>query len=225
MEGPSALETLPPEQIRAQLYPRVVSGDGIDAGAFGYARTVAPGLYEVLALEGLPESVMMLTDEALDRLGDHAQLRDRALRNLRGLPVEEHETVRDADGMCFEIILGDSFYTASRVLDLDGVARRVTGLPLGEHGALVALPFRHRLRLPPHPGHLDRPRARRDGLLRRLRVRGRAGGRGRVGFWWRGGTLTQLSEHNEERGDLRIVVGDDFQELLERLIAQGPGHL
>ncbi|MCB8905866.1 MULTISPECIES: hypothetical protein [unclassified Streptomyces] len=221
MDGPSALDTLPPEQIRSQLYPRVVSGDGIDAAAFGYARTVAPGLYEILALD-LPESVMMLTDEALERLGDHAQLRDRALRNLRGLPVEEHETVRDADGMCFEIILGDSFYTASRVLDLEGVARRVTGLPLGEHGALVAMPFRHQLAFHPIRDTSIIPAL---GAMASFAASGYEDTPGAISpyvFWWRGGTLTQLSEHDEERGDLRIVVGDDFQELLERLIAQGP---
>ncbi len=165
---------------------------------------------------------MMLTDDALARLGDHAHLRDRALRNLRGLPVEGHETVRDADGMCFEVVLGDSFYTASRVLDLDGVARRVTGLPLGEHGALVALPFRHQLAFHPIRDTTIIPAL---GAMASFAATGYEDTPGAISpyvFWWRDGTLTQLSEHDEERGDLRIVVGDDFQELLERLIAQGP---
>ncbi|MFF5425698.1 MULTISPECIES: hypothetical protein [unclassified Streptomyces] len=221
MDGPSALDTLPPEQIRSQLYPRVVSGEGIDPDTFGYARSLAPGLYEVLALD-LPESVMTLTDEALDRLGDPARLRDRALRNLRGLPVEEHETVRDADGVSFEVILGDSFYTASRVLDLDGVVRRVTGLPLGEHGALVALPFRHQLAFHPIRDTSIIPAL---GTMASFAASGYEDTPGAISpyvFWWRDGTLTQLSERDADRGGLRIVVGDDFQELLEHLIAQGP---
>ncbi|WMX44435.1 hypothetical protein RGF97_05590 [Streptomyces roseicoloratus] len=221
LEGPSALETLPPEQIRAQLYPRVVSGEGIDPGTFGYARTVGPGLYEVLALD-LPESVMTLTDEALERLGDPVRLRERAIDNLRGLPVEGHETVKDADGMRFEVILGDSFYTASRVLDLDAVVRRVTGLPLTEDGALVAMPFRHQLAF----------HAIRDttivpalGAMASFAASGYEDTPGAISpyvFWWRGGTLTQLSEHAEEDGQLRIVVGDEFQALLERLIVRNP---
>ncbi|MFE5628681.1 hypothetical protein ACFQ69_33480 [Streptomyces sp. NPDC056470] len=223
MDGPSALDTLRPEQIRAQLYPRVVSGEGIDPGTFGYARSVAPGLYEILALD-LPESVMMLTDEALEPLGDVGELRDRALANLRGLPVEGHETVRDADGMCFEVILGDSFYTASRVLDLDAVVRRVTGRPLGEHGALVALPFRHQLAFHPIRDTTIVPAL---GAMASFAASGYEDTPGAISpyvFWWRGGRLTQLSDHDEEGGELRIVVGEDFHELLEHLIAQGPGH-
>ncbi|MET9435673.1 hypothetical protein [Streptomyces sp. NPDC006551] len=221
MDGPSALDTLPPEQIRAQLYPRVISGDGIDPGTFGYARTVAPGLYEVLALD-LPESVMMLTDEALEPLGDLQHLRDRAMGNLRGLPVEGHETVRDADGMCFEVLLGDSFYTASRVLDLDAVVQRVTGRPLTEHGALVAMPFRHQLAF--HPIR-DTTIVAALGAMASFAASGYEDTPGAISpyvFWWRGGTLTQLSERDGDSGDLRIVVGDDFQELLEQLITQGP---
>ncbi|MCX2184777.1 hypothetical protein [Streptomyces sp. SKN60] len=221
LEGPSALETLPPEQIRAQLYPRVVSGEGIDPGAFGYARTVAPGLYEVLALD-LPESVMTLTDEALERLGDPVRLRERAIDNLRGLPVEGHETVKDADGMRFEVILGDSFYTASRVLDLDAVVRRVTGRPLTEDGALVAMPFRHQLAFHPIRDTTIVPAL---GAMASFAASGYEDTPGAISpyvFWWRAGTLTQLSEHAEDDGQLRIVVGDDFQALLERLIVREP---
>ncbi|MGW0464650.1 hypothetical protein ACWDX6_05135 [Streptomyces sp. NPDC003027] len=222
LDGPSALDTLLPEQIRAQLYPRVVSGEGIDPASFGYARTVAPGLYEVLALD-LPESVMMLTDQALEPLGDLQHLRDRAMGNLRGLPVEAHETVRDADGMCFEVLLGDSFYTASRVLDLDAVVQRVTGRPLTEHGALVAMPFRHQLAF--HPIR-DTTIVAALGAMASFAASGYEDTPGAISpyvFWWRGGTLTQLSERDGDGGDLRIVVGDDFQELLEQLITQGPG--
>ncbi|MEU5986408.1 hypothetical protein [Streptomyces sp. NPDC047434] len=224
MEEPSALDTLPPEQIRSQLYPRVVSGDGIDPSTFGYARTVAPGLYEILALD-LPESVMMLTDEALEPLGDVRRLRERALANLRALPVEGHETVRDADGMCFEVILGDSFYTASRVLDLDAVVRRVTGEPLGEHGALVAMPFRHQLAFHPIRDTTIVPAL---GAMASFAASGYEDTPGAISpyvFWWRHGRLTQLSEHDEDGGELRIVVGEDFQELLEVLITQDPEQL
>ncbi|MFJ3901427.1 hypothetical protein [Streptomyces sp. NPDC090025] len=223
LDGPSALDTLPPDQIRAQLYPRVVSGEGIDPGIFGYARTVAPGLYEVLALD-LPESVMTLTDEALERLGDPVRLREHAIDNLRGLPVEGHETVKDADGMRFEVIVGDSFYTASRVLDLDAVVRRVTGRPLGAEGALVAMPFRHQLAFHPIRDTTIVPAL---GAMASFAASGYEDTPGAISpyvFWWRGGTLTQLSEHGEDDGQLRIVVGDEFQALLERLIVSDPGQ-
>ncbi|MGW7364048.1 hypothetical protein ACWGI8_11605 [Streptomyces sp. NPDC054841] len=221
MDAPSALDTLPPDQIRAQLYPRVIGSDGLDRMTFSYARTLAPGLSEVLALD-LPESVMMLTDEALEPLGDVPGLRERALDNLRGLPVEAHETVKDAGGMCFEVVVGDSFYTASRVLVLDALVRQVTGQHITADGALVALPFRHQLAF-----HVIRDTTVIPSLnaLAAFAASGYADTPGAITpyvYWWRAGTLTQLSDRDEDGDGLRIVVGEDFQDLLERLIAEKP---
>ncbi|MEU3375393.1 hypothetical protein ABZ734_33780 [Streptomyces sp. NPDC006660] len=217
MDAPSVLDTMPPDQIRAQLYPRVISGDGLDPQSFGYARSVAPGLYEILALD-LPESVMMLTDEALEPLGKVPDLREMALRNLRELPVEGHERVKGDDGMRFELVVGDSFYTASRVLALETVVRQVTGQELPPEGALVAMPFRHQLAF-----HVIRD----SGMVLALNAMASFAASGFEDtpgsispyvYWWRGGVLTQLSDRD---GDgLRIVVGDEFGELLERLVDQ-----
>lgn len=224
MDSPSALETLSPEQIRAQLYPRVISQDNLDPQTFGYARSVAPGLYEVLALD-LPESVMMLTDEALEPLGEVQQLRDRALGNLRELPVEGRETVKNTGGIRFEVVLGDSFYTASRVLALDTVVRQVTGQRIPPDGALVAMPFRHQLAF-----HVIRDTTMIPSLnaMASFAASGYEDTPGAISpyvYWWRGGTLTQLSDEDEDGEGLRIVVGEEFQELLERLVEQGsPGN-
>ncbi|MCX5386330.1 hypothetical protein [Streptomyces sp. NBC_00083] len=217
MDAPSALDTMPPDQIRAQLYPRVISGDGLDPQSFGYARSVAPGLYEILALD-LPESVMMLTDEALEPLGKVPDLRDMALRNLRELPVEGHERVKGDDGAHFDIVVGDSFYTASRVLALESVVRQVAGQEIPPDGALVAMPFRHQLAF-----HVIRD----SGMVLALNAMASFAASGYEDtpgaispyvYWWRGGTLTQLSDRDGE--GLRIVVGDEFGELLERLVAE-----
>ncbi|MFJ8228641.1 hypothetical protein ACIQ9E_01595 [Streptomyces sp. NPDC094448] len=233
MDAPSALDTLSTEQIRSQLYPRVLSADGFDRDSFGYARALAPGLYEVLALD-LPESVMMLTDEALEPLGRLSYLREQALYNLRGLPLEGHETVKGDNGLRFEVVAGDSFYTASRVLTLESVVREVTGGTMTPDGALVAFPFRHRLAF-----HVIRDAGLIPALnaMTSFAASGYADTPGAISpyvYWWRGGTLTQLSDHDRDgAGDwsgsddgrgrdggdgLRIVVGEDFQELLERLV-------
>jgi hypothetical protein len=220
MEAPSALDTLPTEQIRAQLYPRVIGADGLNPDNFTYARSIAPGLYEILALD-LPESVMMLTDEALEPLGDLQYLREQALYNLRGLPVEAHETVKDSEGMRFEVILGDSFYTASRVLALDSVIRQVTGEQLTDDGALVAMPFRHQLAF--HAIH-DAGMLFALSAMASFAATGFADTPGAISpyvYWWRDGTLTQLSDRDEDGEGLRILIDDDFQELLERLMAGG----
>lgn len=222
VDGPSALDTLPPAQIRAQLYPRVISGEGLDAENFGYARYVAPGLYELLALD-LPESVMMLTDEALGQLGETERLRRRAMDNLRELPVEGRETVTGDEGMRFEVVVGDSFYTASRVLALETVVRQTTGQQLTADGALVAMPFRHQLAF-----HVIRdagvvPSLAGMAMFAASAFEDTPGAISPYVYWWRGGVITQLSQKGAEGDDeVRIVVDDDFQEVLARLTAQEP---
>lgn len=222
MDAPSALETLPTDQIRSQIYPRVLGSEGFDPESFGYARRLAPGLYEIIALD-LPESVMMLTDDALEPLGDLPYLREQALYNLRGLPLEGHETVKGDAGMRFEVVLGDSFYTASRVLALESVVREVTGEALTANGVLVALPFRHQLAY-----HVIRDTTVIPTLnaMASFAAAGYADTPGAISpyvYWWRDGTLTQLSDRDEDGDGLRITVGEEFQELLERLVAEGEG--
>ncbi|NBM16852.1 hypothetical protein [Streptomyces sp. GC420] len=218
MDGPPPLETLPAEQIRAQLYPRVITEDMIEREAFRHARDVAPGLREVIALD-LPESVMMLTDDALSPLGDIHELRAHALRNLRALPVEGHEVLKGADGMRFDVVMGDSFFTASRVLVLDELVRRVTGRDLGIDGALVAMPFRHQLAFHAIRGADIIP------ALNGMAAFAAAGFEDAVGpvsphvYWWRAGVLSQLSDRDDE--GLKIMVDEDFQELLERIVGDG----
>ncbi|MCM2387046.1 hypothetical protein [Streptomyces albipurpureus] len=218
MDAPSALDTLSTEQIRAQLYPRVLGSDGFDPRNFHYARTLAPGLHEIIALD-LPESVMMLTDEALEPLGDLRYLREQSLYNLRGLPIEAHETVKGDDGMRFEVILGDSFYTASRVLALESVVRESTGDTLTSDGALVAMPFRHQLAF--HVIHDTRVIPALNAMAS-FAASGYTDTPGAISpyvYWWRNGELTQLSDSEEDGDGLRIVVGDEFRALLERLVA------
>jgi hypothetical protein len=223
MDAPSALESLSREQIRAQIYPRVLGPEGFDPAGFGYARTLAPGLHEVIALD-LPESVMMLTDEALAPLGELPYLRDQALYNLRGLPIEGHERVSGDDGMHFDVLVGDSFYTASRVLALESVVREVTGEPPTPDGALVAMPFRHQLAF-----HVIRDVGIIPALnaMAAFAAAGHADSPGAISpyvYWWRDGRFTQLSDRDESGEGLRIVVGEEFQELLERLVAEDRGE-
>ncbi|MFC7218410.1 hypothetical protein ACFQLX_09545 [Streptomyces polyrhachis] len=214
LDGPSALETMAPEQLLGRVYPRVVESALVERGPFDYARQLTPGLSEVLALD-LPESVMLLNDEALDPLGGAAALRAQAVRNLRELPVEGHEAVDQGDGQRFHVVMGDSFFTASRVLLLDELVQRVTGRPLGPDGALVAMPFRHQLVFHPIEDIHVIPSL---GGMARYAAAGHEDAVGPVSphiYWWRGGLLTQLSEMAE--GTVTVTVGVDLQQVLERL--------
>ncbi|WP_066938192.1 hypothetical protein [Streptomyces sp. NBRC 110611] len=216
MDGPQPLEILSEDEIRACLYPRVVAQETLPASlSFRYGREPAPGLREVLALD-LPEAVQMLGEDALSDLGEVAELRIRALNNLRALPVEGHETVRRGDGTTFEVVLGDSFFTASRVLVLGELVPRITGTPLAPDGALVALPFRHQLAF--HRIH-DAQVIPALQAMAQFAAAGYEDAAGAISprvFWWRRGVMTPLSEPD---GDgLRVVLDGEFRQLLERLV-------
>lgn len=217
MDAPSALDTLTHDELRARLFPRVTSDTNLpDDPAFLYAPAPAPGLREVLALD-LPESVQTLPGDALAALGDLAELRLRAMNNLRALPVEDHDVVTHEDGGTFHLLAGDSFFTASRVLVLDDVVRRVTGKPLGPDGALVAFPFRHLLAFHPITGMDVVPALNALAGFAAARHEEAPGPVSPYVYWWHGRRLVQLSERVDD--GIGITVGAEFQELLERLLA------
>jgi hypothetical protein len=146
IDGPSPLESLAPDQLLARLRPWVIARDFLepDTDRYNHAGLIAPGLCEVLALD-LHESVEPLPDTSLAQLGDIADLRIRALSNLRALPVESHTILQGPEEIHFDVVTGDSFFTSSRVLALNELTHDLTGRSLGPDGALVAMPNRHHL--------------------------------------------------------------------------------
>ncbi|MCF2527597.1 hypothetical protein [Yinghuangia soli] len=218
MDAPSAVETLPTDELWARLYPRITAADNLpDDPSFGYAPAPAPGLREVLALD-LPESVQTLPAEALSTFGDIAELRLRAMNNLRALPVEDHDTFKQEDGTVFRVVMGDSFFTASRVLVLDDLVEKLTGTKLGPDGALVAMPFRHLLAFQPITGIDVIPALNAMAAFAAYRHEEAPGPISPYVYWWRPGRFVQLSDRVDDA--LSIVVGEEFQALLERLLAE-----
>lgn len=227
MDAPSEVETLPVPELRRRLLPRLMPREAIpDLSGFGYADEVSPGLLRLFALD-LPESVLALKSGLLERVAQRLgglgklDLELLAEDNLRALPVERHEVLGHGDGLRVDLLSGESFFTASRALDLGALAPRLTGQPIGPDGALVAFPFRHLLAF-----HAIRDAGAIESLnaLARLAAARHADSPGPVRpevFWWRAGTLTPITEVTD--GQVRVVVGAELQRLLERLVTGGPG--
>lgn len=215
MEAPSAVETLPADELWARLYPRLTAADNLpNDPAFGYATVPAPGLRQVLALD-LPDTVQTLPGDALAQLGDLAELRLRAMNNLRALPIEDHDIVKQGDGAKFRLVTGASFFTSSRVLVLDELAERV-GDTIGPYGALVAMPFRHLLAFHPIEGADVLPSLNALATFAAFRYEEAPGPVSPYVYWWRPGRLVQLSERSED--GLTITVGPEFHDVLEKLL-------
>lgn len=219
LDGPDVVQTLPRQQLLAQLYPRLLPCDSLaNPLSYSYGPPLTPDLVEVLALD-LEETVQMLPEHVVETIGNPARLRARALQNLRTMRVERHESIKEQDGARFDVLLGDSYFVASLVLILDQTVQRFTDTRLSTAGALVAMPFRHQLAF-----HAIRDLAVVPTLnsMARFAAAGFDEAPGAVSpsvYWWRPGRLVRLSDRDDQ-GNLRVSVDPDFQELLERLAAE-----
>ncbi|WP_328770509.1 hypothetical protein [Streptomyces sp. NBC_00286] len=226
VDGPSPLETFAPEQLLARLRPWVVTQDVIepDAARYTHARIVAPGLCEVLALD-MGASVMTLPDEYLALLGGVVDLRIRALDNLGALPVESHTVLRSAGGTRFDVVMGDSFFTASRALAMNELARDLTGRDLGPNGALVAMPHRHQLAFRPIGTVQDTNLVQALNAMTVFAAANFEDAAGQVSphvYWWRRGALTQLVRHDGEQPG--CTENGEFEVLLMWLVGSSAGE-
>lgn len=185
---------------------------------YRYARPVGGDLVEVLALD-FPESVTVLRDEDVQRFGEDS-LRAAALEHLLGEPVDSYDVHEGPHGESVHVVLGDSVFTASKVLVLDDLLRRTVGEHDFADGVLVAVPFRHQLAF--HP-------IQDSGVVGALQTlagfaaTGYTDGVGALSpfvYWWRRGRLTQLSFLTDDHR-IEIHVGDEFGDLLNRLASGG----
>ncbi|MGH3369904.1 MAG: hypothetical protein ACRDPR_07865 [Nocardioidaceae bacterium] len=184
---------------------------------YSYARPLAGDLVELVALD-LPDSVALLRDEDVDRIGAE-RLREAGRRNLLELPIESYETVGEAGGGTMHVVEGASFFTASSVLVFEQLLEATWGGHALPHGAVVALPSRHLMAFHPIEGVdvLDAvPRLTR--LVASL-FDGSPGGVSPFVYWWRDGRLTQLSGL-DDFGRVRVLVGDELTAVLNTLAAE-----
>ncbi len=140
---PVTLGELSPDEVRAALYLRLVHAASTPDP--GYARQVAPGLLEVLAVD-LPESVVTLSKTDLAGLGSLAELLEQGRANLRALLAGDVSLGAVADGRgAFTAVTDRSFFTASLALVLSEAVERISGERDQGRGILVAVPDRHQL--------------------------------------------------------------------------------
>jgi hypothetical protein len=218
LAAPSIAE-LDDDAVLGHVFVRVMGLSAFpDLSSFGYRRELGGDLVELLALDS-EDSVSLLLDSDVERFGVDT-LRHAGLVNLLGEPFGTCERIRVEQDAAFSCLLGDSVYTASRLLTMDDVLRRTTGQVQAPYGVLVCVPNRHQLAF-----HVlaDATVLAVLPAMARFAVAGFSDGVGPVSpylYWHHGGTLAQLTQVDAE-GELQIEVGDDFAEVLERLT--GPG--
>jgi hypothetical protein len=208
MAATDVLAEATPDQALAQTYAMLYAASPAlspDSG-YGYAREALPGLLEVLAFDS-PDSFRLLTDGEVDRLGGVATLREAGRANLRALPVESAERVAPAGGVEFDVLSGESVYTASRALVLGDTLGRL-GQAEPARGVLACLPSRHQLAV--HPLGGDDPAIAPLSEMARFAHAGYSQGIGRLSphvYWWHDGGWEQVSTVRDGRVDLHLGSG------------------
>ncbi|MFE7801172.1 hypothetical protein [Nocardia sp. NPDC057440] len=216
IDGAPDTPAMPTAEVWSLLYPKVAGEHQLATGGdYGYAAELAPGLHAALALD-LPDSVQTLPWQSLTDLGDLDQLRARAMDNLRELPIEQHDVIEDQDGTRFDVVAGDSYLTASWALLLDELVAKLVGAPLGDDGALVAVPFRHLVAFHAIEGPELIPSLNAMAGFAAAEYADQPGAISPYVFWWRRGRWTQLTRIDDE--GLAIVVDEEFHEVLERMV-------
>ena len=135
-------------ELGAGLSLRLVDAGSVrDPDALGYARVVAPGLLEVLAVD-LGDAVATPSREELTGRGTIAGLVALGRANLRALL--DSDTVRSgtvgSDGRGrFTAVRGESLFTASLALVLPEAMERFSGDDDWGRGVLLAVPSRYEL--------------------------------------------------------------------------------
>lgn len=149
---PRRLGELTDDELEAGLYLRLLEAASLaDPDDLGYARTISPGLLEVLSVD-LADAVVAPTREELAPHGSLAELVARGRSNLLALLDDDEpdaEIIGDGAKGRFASVTSESFFTASLALVLPEAVRRFAGGDQGVRGTLVAVPGRHRLLLRP----------------------------------------------------------------------------
>jgi len=203
--------------LLASTYSRVVTADSVTSGGMAYARTVAPGLVEVLNLD-LPESVAFFGDDAVQEHGPIDDLWRAGRVNLRGVEAEERQTL-EREGGRVQVLFSDSMFMASTVLQIDEVVARETGhVPDPDLGVLVAVPHRHQLAF-----HVIGD----DTLLASLALLAKFGAVGHTDslgpispdvYWWHHGRLDRLTTIEGER--IQVDADVEFTRVVEQVTGE-----
>lgn len=218
-QGPD-LADLPRDDLVAHTFVRVVSTAALpDLASFEYARPVVGDLVELLAYD-TPDAVILMPDHVVSRIGVD-DLRLAGLQNLLVEPFGGIEWLAAGD-VRFGVVAGESVHTASRILTVDDVLRRVSGELDAPHGALLAVPYRHQLAF--HVVRDSRVLPTVEAMVR-FAIAGYDDGIGSISphLYYRSpsGRLQQLTSHGPD-GDVSVHVEGAFAAAIQAVMPDRP---
>jgi hypothetical protein len=210
------VEEIGREQLERSTYLRLQPAAISDVSTQPTAPSVVDGLVTLLAVD-LPSTVVTPAEEFWEPRGGVEEWRAIGTRNLSGLIGSDQVQLGRVsdDDYDFQVLTGDSFFTATLALLLPQVLAAYGGG--SAQGVLLAVPFRHQLAWRP----IDGPGvvSTLDAMVR-FAVLGHADGAGPVSphlFWVHDGRWEQLTRIAED-GTVSIEVSPELQAALEQTL-------
>ena len=203
------------DEVRARTYARLYPEGELRSELFGYATEAMPGLLELLAFD-LPDTVAVMRDSDVEEFGGPRALREAGLANLHAVPIEKAERVTTEQGASFDLLAGQSVYTASLALILPEVLRRLDRAVPCPHGVMACVPTHRQLATHVIRDRLVVPSLQ---LMARFAVSLYDSGVGPLSpsvFWRREGSWKVVSRLGLD-GEVTIVLDEDLRRLLDQL--------
>ncbi len=217
LDAVDVIESMSDDELRERVFPRLHERAGLPPERVpGHAVDFSDDVVELFNLD-LPETVILLDDATVDRLGGRGRLRPLALDHLRAgladLAIQRFRT----DAATIDVVSGDSMFAASSVLVLPDLLEHFELGP-APHGVVVAMPFRHQVLL-----HVIRDASVVESLsgLVSVAINGFGDGVGPLSphaYWWHDGVFEQLT--HLEGDTMSIHVGPAFQQVLEGVVEE-----
>lgn len=146
---PEDIEDLTDEELRSGVHLRLAERAGFpDTSWHPRATAVGDHLVAVLSVDR-PDTVSTPREDYWDERGGLLQWRTTGRANLIAVALSddlEHQSVVVPEGTGgFDVVMGESFFTASTALVVDHLVRRFTPGTDVSRGLLVTAPFRHQV--------------------------------------------------------------------------------
>jgi hypothetical protein len=136
-----------------------------------------------------------------------------ALPSRKGL----NKHLATSDGGAFDVLLGESVCTASRVLVMDDLLKQAPGVETGTpHGVLATMAIRNQIAIHVIRGRSAVPSSR---LMARFALARFSDGAGRLSpnvFWWRDGRWAQVTQLDTD-GTISVIDNPDLTSTIQRL--------
>jgi hypothetical protein len=194
LNPPPAVADMTDEELLERVHSRLYDAQMLAQGGTRlsqYGREVAEGVIELLVAD-FPETVVTLwTQDVAARDADALWAAGRG-HTLKA-PVEAKGELEARDGAKIVVAMGESFYLASRIVDMPSLLVEVFGERRYPHGVVVGAPHRHQVVL--HP--LDDMRSvHAIGVAAHFTATGYSDAPGGVSpllYWWNGDGFQTVS--------------------------------